>query len=393
MLREMPEASVDAVVTDPPYDFGFMGKAWDKTGVAFEPDTWREALRVLKPGGHLLAFGGTRTFHRMTCAIEDAGFEIRDCLSWLYGSGFPKSLDVSTAIDKRLGVERPVVAEEEQYGAKFKLTQQLIDNGGFNDPMRTTFTRTGPATPEAAHWTGWGTALKPGWEPIILARKPVAGAIAINVLAHGTGGLNINACRTGSDRWPANVALDDEAAAMLDRQTGNLTSGRNAVRRQVGSFLEHGGLGKAGDVQTTYGDFGGASRFFYVAKASRAERQAGCDALPTRSGADAVGREPGTAGTRSPRAGAGRTASELRNHHPTVKPVALMRWLVRLVTPPGGTVLDPFMGSGTTGCACALEGFGFMGIEQETEYIEIARERIRHAEQNAAVAHPSSLHQ
>jgi site-specific DNA-methyltransferase (adenine-specific) len=387
----MPEASVDAIVTDPPYNLGFMNKSWDKTGVAFDPGTWREALRVLKPGGHLVAFGGTRTFHRLTCAIEDAGFEIRDCLSWLFGTGFPKSLDVGKAIDDAVGADRTVVAQQEQSGAKFKLTQRLIDNGGFNDPTRTTYNRTAPATAEAKHWDGWGTGLKPGWEPIILARKPLDGTVAANVLQHGTGALNIYECRIArpgnagrgsgrrSGRWPANVVLDEHGAALLDEQGGTRTSGRDAIRRKAGFFLKHGRLGRPGDVQTTYGDSGGASRFFYVPKASRAEREAGCTSLPSWTGPAAVARLDGSAGTRSPRAGAGRTAQAIRNHHPTVKPIALMRWLVRLVTPPGGTLLDPFMGSGTTGCAAALEGFGFVGIEQDAEYVAIAKARICHA--------------
>lgn len=317
IMSGMMESSVDAIVTDPPYNLtankkggtgiaslnlnhpggrsrittGFMGKPWDGDGVSFNRNIWAQVLRIAKPGAHLVAFGGTRTFHRLACAIEDAGFEIRDCLSWIYGTGFPKSLNFSE---------------------------------------------------------GRGTALKPAWEPIILARKPLDGTVKANAEKHGTGGLNINACRVDlvgveehrtpgagavesgfyregnysknpyqaermaagknprynpTGRWPANLVIDEEAAAMLDKQIG------------------------------------GASRFFYCAKASRKERGEG-------------------------------------NNHPTVKPVALIRWLVRLVTPPNGLVLDPFVGSGTTGIACLAEGKRFVGIEKQPEYVEIAKRRI-----------------
>jgi DNA modification methylase len=323
LLKPAPENSVDAVVTDPPYGLGFMGKGWDHgvPGIDF----WREVLRVAKPGANLLAFGGSRTYHRLATAIEDAGFEIRDCLSWLYGTGFPKSLNLGDGI---------------------------------------------------------GTALKPGWEPIILARKPLIGTVAANVAAFGCGGINVDGCRleytSDADkasatpqgactaasagavpnvdgcerseftrpeqigRWPANVVLDEEAAASLDTQTG------------------------------------GASRFYYCAKASRSERDAGLEAFRLRSGGEATEREDGSAGTKSPRAGAGRT-SGARNYHPTVKPVALMRWLVRLATPKGGVVLDPFMGSGSTGIAAKLEGFDFVGLDLDPDYVAIAQARIARA--------------
>ena len=346
VLPTFAEASLDACVTDPPYDLlqrsrggsgrsnepdnpygrhgshggGFMGLAWDATGVAFEAATWREVLRVLKPGAHLLAFGGTRTFHRMTVAIEDAGFDIRDCLSWMYGTGFPKSLNVGC---------------------------------------------------------GRGTALKPAWEPIILARKPLAGTVAANVAEHGTGALNIDACRiplggesapTGSGngsarskfsqvatsegnggnttpdtgRWPANAVIDEEVAVMLDAQSGMSESqAASGVRRHGRSGGIMGNVGGLRDGRPEgHSDFGGASRFFYCAKVSPEERG--------------------------------------DSDHPTMKPVALMRWLCRLVTPPGGTVLDPFTGSGTTGVAALSEGFRFVGIEREDHYREdIARPRLK----------------
>lgn len=356
VLLGMAADSIDAIATDPPYELGFMGKRWDASGVAFQVDLWEQLLRVLKPGGHLLAFGGTRTYHRMTCAIEDAGFEVRDSLHWLYGTGFPKSLNVGE---------------------------------------------------------GRGTALKPGHEPIVLARKPLEGTVAANVAKWGTGALNIDGCRIAGDvpvfarrgdlmtnvygsglgggnrtgetregRWPANVLLDEGAAAELDVQSGTLTSGTRAAGVRKGIGFGSSATGDGGPA--IVGSEGGASRFFYVAKPARAERDAGCAHLPAKSGGEATDREDDSAGTQNPRAGAGRTGGA-RNFHPTVKPVELMRYLVRLVTPPGGLVLDPFAGSGTTGVACIHEGFGFLGIEREEEYLEIARARLKRAETSCAV--------
>lgn len=342
VMPTLDAESVDAIVTDPPYHLttgkkggtgpasvnlnspagraritaGFMGKAWDGGDVAFRAETWAAALRVAKPGAHLVAFGGTRTFHRLTCAIEDAGWEIRDCLSWLYGSGFPKS-----------------------------------HNGPWG-----------------------GTALKPGWEPIVLARKPLTGTVEGNHAKHGTGALNIDGCRigTGEDkttggcagvsalhgggikaragvdfsvgRWPANVVLDDVAAEMLDEQSGERPGMKLAELNRgstTGKGLGYGSTSAQQAGMVGYSDGGGASRFFYTAKASRSERNAGAE-----------------------------------NTHPTVKPLDLMQWLCRLVTPKGGLILDPFTGSGSTGRAAIAEGFSFIGIEMEPEYAAIARARI-----------------
>jgi site-specific DNA-methyltransferase (adenine-specific) len=382
VMKRLPADRFDSCVTDPPYGLsepppmldvlncwihglpyrpetlrgGFMGKAWD----AFVPgpEVWREVLRVLKPGAHLLTFGGSRTYDLIGVALRLAGFEIRDTLSWMYGTGFPKSLNLGD---------------------------------------------------------GRGTALKPAWEPIILARKPLTGTVAANVQQWGTGALNIDGCRvegvkpergafdsntrnnpilhtrsatasspgatTDVGRWPANVLLDEHAAELLDEQTGVLMSGSmkagvNAGRKSA-VYSADARRPLATDI---IGSTGGAARFFYVAKASRAERDAGCEALPTRSAGEATDRTDDTAGLSSPRAGAGRTGGA-RNIHPTVKPIALMRWLVRLVTPPGGTVLDPFTGSGSTGVAALQEGVSFVGVEREPEYIPIARARLEHAVQ------------
>lgn len=529
---------------------GFMGKSWDGSKIAYDVAVWREAYRVLKPGGYLLSFGGTRTFHRMAVAIEDAGFEIRDTLSWLYGSGFPKSHDVGKAIDKLAGIERNVSEHKRKDREGWRFETQATPS-------------LPPATDAAKQWDGWGTALKPAWEPIIVARKPLEGTVAANVLTHGTGAINVDACRIEggmndtpeswakkgaggkagangfagqfsqgmkdayargdiplpSGRWPANVILDDEAAALLDAQSGYLKgrANKNPSRSEIDTFgftTPH-----SCGPEYNYGDTGGASRFFLTVTPDEIPHDSGgfmvqydCNCEATEGGEwasqdhqasilaasdtppqrDITGSLSGTAneaapswptslsgndttapslmdsksitetatskttgsttcncsiqsptsdctqdansetasggsrvhsavssilstpitGTSAVKAGlsmgdASRVTSaeslpinsgdELRfrytakasraersagldtpSNHPTVKPISLMRWLVRLVTPPGGTVLDPFAGSGTTGCAAALEGFQFIGIERESEYVAIAERRIAH---------------
>jgi len=368
VMRTLPECSIDAVVTDPPYELGFMGKSWDKSGIAYSIELWREVLRVLKPGGHMLAFGGTRTYHRMACAIEDAGMEIRDQLQWLYGSGFPKSLNVSKAIDKVLGAEREIIGTR-KYRKSGQAGYMSDDENQSGGEYKAENSITLPATPEAEQWDGWGTALKPANEPICLARKPLSEkTVAANVLKWGTGAINVEGCRIGTEtikthggakfpnvygvykecqesyhagRFPANILLDESAAAMLDEQSGESKSnGRlrhnNNVKNRP-NFNCYGGYGDS--ITKGYSDCGGASRFFYVAKASGKERGAG-------------------------------------NNHPTVKPIRLMRYLCRLITPPGGTVLDPFAGSGTTLLAGLMENFRAMGIEKEREYCDIIHKRI-----------------
>jgi DNA modification methylase len=477
VMPTLEASSVHAIVCDPPYGLAFMGKEWDHgvPGVEF----WREALRVAKPGAHLAAFGGTRTYHRLAVAIEDAGWEIRDCLSWLYGSGFPKSFDVSKGIDgldapdatfadaltftkwlRTTGVTRQQIREatgtfmdshylttgsqpavptpehwavirplitveipewvEQKIGEAARASENLarrevvgtatgkdaragdLYRPGVGTYLEREYNVTRPYTDAARDWHGWGTALKPAWEPIILARKPLAGTVARNVLAHGTGALNIDGCRIGDEggttsqgapngknavygagmggleavplnagRWPANVCLDEDAAAILDEASGELPGQIGGNNDPNGSLGYHGGA--KGRSRPGYGDTGGASRFFYTAKASSSERNAGLDHLPVRSAADITGRKEGSAGSSNPRAS---VRSARANHHPTVTPLALMQWLCRLVTPRDGLILDPFCGSGTTGRAAVAEGFRFVGIERDEEYAAIARARI-----------------
>lgn len=389
-LKMLNDNSIDSIVTDPPYELGFMGKEWDKTGIAYNIEVWKECLRVLKPGGHLLAFGGARTYHRMACAIEDAGFEIRDCIMWIYGQGFSKGQDISKAIDKLFGVEREAIGIDE-YRAKRIPHGRNKNNEGWNYGVDKRagedFKITVPATPEAKQWEGWNTTLKPAHEPIVLARKPISEKnIVLNVLRWGTGGLNINGCRIGTDimitngrtdehstrainkgfsgnidrtprigRFPANVILDEEAAKILDEQSGisKSTGGRSNHAFRSNQRIYGKGKDNIKHIDPGYGDVGGASRyfkiidydekdyinFFYCAKASKKER------------------------------------GEF-NNHPAVKPLRLIKYLVKLVTPPGGIVLDPFIGSGTTVLACIDLGFNYIGFELESTYCDIASKRI-----------------
>jgi DNA modification methylase len=389
VLADWDECSVDAIVCDPPYELGFMGKAWDRSGVAFDPVTWAAALRVLRPGGHMLAFGGTRTYHRMVCAIEDAGFEIRDMLDWIYGQGFPKSHDIGRAIDMEVcGLPGRHYDKNLPKGDKARPGDHLCPVDSRGDPHR-----------------GEGTALKPGQEPICLARKPIIGSVAQNTLAHGTGGINVDRCRIGriegdrteygrdntlnmtasaalggyhnnapyqphdAGRWPANVILDEVAAAMIDEQSGLTTDGVAVQRNRDGRDKDSVALGKIRNSRADdcgYGQSGGASRFFYTAKATKAEREAGLDE------------------------GSGQQRHGRHNHHPTVKPISLMRWLVRLVTPPKGIVVDPFCGSGTTLAAAEAEGFRWIGIDLEEQHAAIARARVVASAEQAGTLDPQA---
>ena len=386
VMAGLDDCSVDAIVTDPPYELGFMGKSWDSSGIAYDLDVWRQALRVLKPGGHLLAFSGSRTYHRMVCAIEDAGFEIRDQIMWLYGSGFPKSHDISKAIDREAGAEREVVGRKDDWRPIGRREHAGMGTHEWHrpfhdDPEACERSRaiTAPATEAARTWSGWGTALKPAHEPIVVARKPFKGTVAANVLAHGTGALNIDGCRVGTEggtrngdgnsgpshgiygnglggwdvtpiaglgRWPANVIHDGSDEVL--RLFPETSSGSRAAGIYSGSSNSNSiGNFSFKSFMAIQGSSGSAARFFYCAKASKRDREEGL--------------QPG---------------DRRANHHPTVKPTDLMRYLCRLVTPPGGLVLDPFTGSGSTGKAAVLEGFRFIGAELSEEYAAIARARI-----------------
>jgi DNA modification methylase len=456
-MKEMPENSVDAIVTDPPYGLEFMGKEWDApwknaevvsttsksangifhdkgfdSGIRYSRghtemrefqkwcELWAiEALRVLKPGGHLLAFSGSRTYHRMTCAIEDAGFEIRDQIMWVYGSGFPKSHNIDKAIDKGAGAEREVVKTGFAYGISVGQEAQGYRPADYESKQLSNEA----ITDEAKQWQGWGTALKPAHEPIVLARKPLIGTVANNVLTFGTGGLNIDGTRvahlseadrasatpqgkvtsnkmagsapdvenegrvdverpdTSLGRFPANFIHDgsDEVVELFpsNNKPSGIASG--ATRGKLGTQGRFGSAtGENMGESAFYGDTGSAARFFYCAKTSKRDRNEGLDGFKEKNNRKMMGNANNTAETAS--VGFERfQGTPSANNHPTVKPTALMQYLVRLITPPNGIVLDPFMGSGSTGKACAYEGFDFIGIDQSAEYVEIARARIEFA--------------
>lgn len=363
VLSVLPEASIDAVVTDPPYGLGFMGKAWDHSVPSAL--VWRECLRVLKPGGHLLAFAGTRTQHRMAVNIEDAGFEIRDMIAWVYGSGFPKSLDVSKAIDKAAGAERELVGVS-PHSANRKAGTFSTGNespSGYNAGNEGERMITAPATESALQWQGWGTALKPALEPITVARKPLDGTVAANVLKHGTGALNIDGCRVGSEGGTRKGSFpkDDSVSAYGNGINGACEIVSTGSGRWPANLI-HDGSDEVTDL------LGEAARFFYCPKASKRDREEGLDAADDKT----LNRVNPGGLENDPRW----KPVTRKNNHPTVKPTDLMRYLVRLVTPPGGLVLDPFCGSGSTGKAAVLEGFDFCGIDISEEYAEIARARI-----------------
>jgi len=403
VLKDFPDNSVDALVTDPPYGLKFMNKKWDCDVPGVE--IWKEIFRVLKPGAHILCFAGTRTYHRMVCNIEDSGFIIRDMIQWLYGSGFPKNMDVSKAIDKQAGAKRETIRTVRAgFGKRNGIKDK--DGGIFQNSLPENLKQvdvTAPATDQAKQWDGWGTALKPANEPICLAMKPISEkTIADNVLKWGTGGINIDESRVGdygarfngrkvdSDiygkygtakpkedynkgRWPANIILDEEAGEMLDEQSGQSKS--SSGFRGLQNSGRHGGVADLGDniKEGTnsirgHSDSGGASRFFYCPKASQEERNIGLEDLPERTTDDGRKKTNDTAYQR------GKTLR--RNNHPTVKPLELMRYLVRMITPPGGIVLDSFFGSGTTGMAAVKEGFDYIGIEESDKDCEMSRLRI-----------------
>jgi len=485
VLKGLEENSIDSIVTDPPYELGFMGKKWDSTGIAYNVELWKECLRVLKPGGHLLAFSGSRTYHRMAVAIEDAGFEIRDQIMWVYGSGFPKSLDISKAIDKRggksvswfgpwfrqwriennitqkdvavlfpsknggmtgcvanweLGLNMPTIEQFNLIKETFNLpfdsmediereiigkktagmgtgkTFGMLQSEGDNINANKVISITAPATEEAKEWEGWGTQIKPAHEPICLARKPLIGTVAENVLEWGTGGINIGGCRVGTEdnlnggayakegnrkesqslnsggmnatgktvghdfiqpsgRFPANFIHDgsDEVVGLFPNAgSGNNTGAYNYNGREYNNKETSMFNGDKPVAPSNYNDSGSAARFFYCAKASKRDRDEGLDGF-------ALGDPPASA-RRKPAEGRKNALGLPRaNHHPTVKPTDLMQYLCRLITPPNGLIIDPFMGSGSTGKAAMYEGFRFIGIDLDPEYCKIAEARIEFA--------------
>lgn len=522
-LKELPDNSVDSVVTDPPYGLKFMGKKWDYDVPC--TDVWREVLRVLRPGGHLLSFGGTRTYHRMVVSIEDAGFEIRDQIQWLYGSGFPKSHDVSKAIDKAAGAEREVLGEKIRADGKIAGLIKPMNGGAFSDnkeALGQVVLETAPATDAAKQWQGWGSALKPANEPIVLARKPLSeSTLAKNVLKWGVGGLNIDASRveyrsetdkksalpgdgklassiyssdadgsknyiqSAQGRWPANLLLDEAAAALLDEQSG-LVRHSEPFKKLTDFNFDVAGSNTGQKFEPQKRFLAGASRFFYVAKASKRERNAGldhttliwenhawekpdlklaleamlqlakdtlddsltvvcswstelCGLPPTEksrqdmiftistalklitdlrtlnASQNLIIRENiqdaiktieanglnlaesvasisqllpnitnekaasvlGVVHALLPMLSKVKDTAKTNNFHATVKPLKLMEYLIKLVTPPGGTVLDPFMGSGSTGVAAFKNQFKFIGIEMNEEYVAIAEKRMK----------------
>ena len=430
VLKTLPTNSVDSVVCDPPYGLSFMGKKWDYDVPSVE--IWAECLRVLKPGGHLLAFAGTRTQHRMAVRIEDAGFEIRDMIAWVYGSGFPKSLDVSKAIDKAAGEEREVVGVREGFAKRAGLAERpnTANAGGYANPQNAGQI-TAPATDAARQWQGWGTALKPALEPITMARKPLVGTVAANVLEHGTGALNIDGCRVATGdklgggatsghtaahegyrrpwmdnrdhlarhaekcaanvikaealgRWPANLIHDGsgEVLAAFPETAPSKAANRGIQQRYDVSSPETARPKAGTDTVRGHGDNGGsAARFFYCAKASKRDRDEGLEGFEAKPANSAYGDGLNTATKvrTEEQAESGVSRDLRRNIHPTVKPTDLMAYLCRLVTPPGGVVLDPFMGSGSTGKAAIPEGFHFIGVECEPAYFDIACRRIEQA--------------
>ena len=377
VLKTFESNSIDALVTDPPYGLGntspanvaaclqawisgrdyqasgsgFMGKEWDSWVPS--PNLWKEVYRVLKPGGHGLVFSGSRTEDLMSISLRLAGFEVRDRLVWLYGSGFPKSHDVSKAIDKKLGGVRKILHTETRYNEPSGLVK--VSQG---ERVKVERNITEPATEQAKKYSGFGTALKPAYEPIILVRKPIDGTVANNVLKHGVGGLNIDDCR---------IATDDDLVRDNPPREANEDTIFNM--KQVACHGHPKGRWPANILLDESINDPLLKRYFYCAKASKAEREAGLDHLNKVSAGSYEGRADGSLGGPIP---------QRANVHPTVKPLSVMRYLCRLITPPNGTILEPFAGSGTTLCAAALEGFEPIGIEREAEYIDIIKARLKH---------------
>ena len=355
LMKDIPDKSIDLVLTDPPYGLSFMGKKWDYDVPSTE--IWQEALRVLKPGGYLLAFAGTRTQHRMAVRIEDAGFEIRDMIAWIYGSGFPKSLNIGKAVDKIQGNEREVISEQQRKGRSAGILGKETDIVHIHDKG-------------TSQWEGWGTALKPALEPITVARKPLDGTVANNVLKWGVGGINIDGCRVGTEIIPAQKSGKTSRAY----QSEETTTAGGMCNESIGRFpanLIHDGSDEVVNLMPNDN-----ARFFYCAKASKSERNRGCEELDEKitkvTNMYEMERTDGTV----------RQLAKKQNNHPTVKPIALMEYLVKLVSPENSIVLDPFMGSGTTGVACKNLNRNFIGMELDPDYFEIAKNRIENCNPN-----------
>lgn len=402
--------SIDAIVCDPPYELGFMNKSWDSTGIAFKKETWQNCFEVLKPGGYLLAFGGSRTYHRIACAIEDAGFEIRDCVMYLYGTGFPKSCNIGLAIDKKNGVESEVVGVGKS-GCNSRAYQSEKPTTAGNYDIKKS----------QNEWQGWGTCLKPAYEPIIVARKPFKGSVVDNIIKYRVGGINIDECRVKFENTqnPATNPLFRKQGGYKLPEKGQLSNGaipfsssKNDVN-ELGRFPANiitdgseevakgmpnttstprtpttggtGGIGKVTNFQrgsetSNFNDSGSAMRYFYSAKASKKDRDEGLDAFEERKTTDGCIRANVETARKF-----GANSALRKNIHPTCKPTELMQYLVRLVSPKGATILDPFMGSGSTGKAVMFENrerdanYKFIGIELTDEYLPIAQARIEYA--------------
>ena len=423
MLEIIEPNSIDSIITDPPYELNFMGKGWDNAGISFQPDTWKKCYEVLKPGGYLLAFGGSRTFHRIACAIEDAGFEIRDTIMWLYGSGFPKSQNIGKMYDKKMGNDREIIGE-----TKTGKTS-LGDGSGWDTSQNMKDIKASgkiDITKGSSKFEGWGSALKPSYEPIIVARKPFKGSLVDNVIKNGVGGINIDECRVGtndkvkmnirdtsscSDGWnrpwmedkekdrirqeiaiekannlgrfPANTILtydetdfDEVCGGFPNTKTGNVKPHKNnGVKKDIFGFNKDFTYMLSNHI----GDSGSASRYFYCAKASKKDRDEGLEEFEEKN--TMCDRNPELASANMPQ---NRSGNLRKNTHPTVKPTTLMQYLVRLVTPNNGTILDPFNGSGSTGKAVMYENkernknYKYIGIELTEEYLPIAKARIEY---------------
>lgn len=370
VLRSMPDNSIDSIVTDPPYFLRFMQAKWD--GELPSVEFWKECFRVLKPGGHVLSFGSSKTYHRMAVNVEDAGFEIRDQMMYVYGSGFPKSHNVGLSIDKTLGYPNR--------GHRIATASRTHPDGTY-EPNGQKLLPYKTKSEQAKPYEGYGTNLKPAHEPIVVARKPFKGSVAKNVLAWGTGGINIDRCRIYNEssdkgRFPANIMFDEESSILLDKQSGILKSGKikNTHRRKTNGSPNgiYGKFNPEHPLTESYGDEGGASRFFYCAKASKKEREEGL----TNEEAPIKGRDEGQDKMNVPHK---LRTTPRKNTHKTVKPIALMRYLIELFTPEGGVTLDPFFGSGSTGKSIAAgQDYKFIGIEKEKEYFDIAVDRCQY---------------